>query len=96
MHVVAALEYAAGVTATLVGKPSAPMFETAAASMGLRPADIAVAGDDVVSDVGGVQAVGAIGILVRTGKFRAGDLERSGVTPDLVVDSVADLPGALA
>ncbi|MFQ5743545.1 MAG: HAD hydrolase-like protein [Acidobacteriota bacterium] len=33
---------------------------------------------------------GIDGVLVRTGKFRQADLE-SEVTPDLVLDSVADL-----
>lgn len=92
---VAALEYAAGVTATLVGKPSRPMFEMAAASMGLGLDAVAVVGDDIASDVGGGQAAGAMGILVKTGKFRAAELERSSVHPDLILDSVADLPRAL-
>ena len=48
-------------------------------------------GDDVRSDVGGAQAAGLGGVLVRTGKFDVADLAR-GVTPDVVLDSVADLP----
>jgi len=32
---------------------------------------------------------------VRTGKFRAGDLEGTHVRPDAVLDSLADLDGAL-
>ncbi|MFA9470407.1 MAG: HAD hydrolase-like protein [Deltaproteobacteria bacterium] len=43
------------------------------------------------SDVGGAQAAGLAGILVRTGKFRPGDLEGD-IRPDAVLDSVADLP----
>jgi ribonucleotide monophosphatase NagD (HAD superfamily) len=35
------------------------------------------------------------GILVRTGKFRAEELASSGVRPDWLLDSVADLPAAL-
>jgi len=31
-------------------------------------------------------------VLVRTGKFRPDDLERSGVVPDVVVSSIAHLP----
>ena len=58
-------------------------------------AEAAVVGDDLESDVGGGQAAGMRGILVRTGKFREGDLERSGVRPDAVIASVADLPGLL-
>jgi len=49
-------------------------------------------GDDVEADVGGAQALGMHGVLVRTGKFRPAWLESSGVKPDAVLDSVADLP----
>ncbi len=38
---------------------------------------------------------GMRGVLVRTGKFREGDLERSAVRPDAVIDSVAGLPALL-
>lgn len=88
---VAALEYAAGVEATVVGKPSEAFFRTAVESMGLDPRDVAMVGDDVVNDVGGAQAVGCRGVLVRTGKYRDGDEERGPVTPDVVVGSVAEL-----
>jgi HAD superfamily hydrolase (TIGR01458 family) len=93
---VAALEYASGRAATLVGKPSRPMFEAAAGSMGLAPEDVAMVGDSLESDVAGAKAAGCRGILVRTGKRRAEELVRTTpVEPDLVVDSIADLPGLL-
>lgn len=87
---VAALEFAADVQATVVGKPSGPFFRTAVASMDLVPADVAMVGDDVRNDVEGAMRAGCHGILVRTGKYRTGD-EEGEVTPDLVVDSVAEL-----
>ena len=37
----------------------------------------------------------AFSILVRTGKYRADAVERSGVEPTAVIDSVADLPALL-
>lgn len=92
---VAALEYATGRDAVLVGKPSAAFIEGAAASMGLRVTEVAVAGDDINSDVRGAMRVGARGILVRTGKFQAADLDKPGRSPDAVIDSLADLPGLL-
>jgi ribonucleotide monophosphatase NagD (HAD superfamily) len=52
-------------------------------------------GDDVVNDVLGAQAVGITGVLVRTGKFLATDLERVEREPDHVLDSIADLPAWL-
>ena len=43
----------------------------------------------------GAQAAGLRAILVRTGKFRPADLEQ-GIEPDLVIDSIVDLPAVLA
>ena len=56
---------------------------------------MALVGDDIVSDVGGALAAGARGVLVRTGKFRPGDVAAAGVRPTAVIDSVAALPGLL-
>ena len=92
---VVALEYASGKSGHLMGKPAHEFFARAAESMGLALAEVAMVGDDVASDVGGAQRAGARGILVRTGKFLAGELDRSGVLPDLTVVSIADLPASL-
>jgi HAD superfamily hydrolase (TIGR01458 family) len=91
---VAAFEHATGREATLVGKPSRALFEEACRSMRLEVSDVVLVGDDVTTDVAGAQALGARGILVRTGKFRPQDIERE-APPDRVVDSVADLPELL-
>ena len=92
---VAAIEYATGASAVVAGKPSAQFFETAARSLGLSAADLVVVGDDVHTDVAGARAAGARGVLVRTGKFRTADLDDPVGHPDLVVDSIADLPAVL-
>jgi HAD superfamily hydrolase (TIGR01458 family) len=83
---VAALEYGAGVTAEIVGKPAAPFFLGTLAELGVAPAEAVLIGDDLKDDIGGAQAVGIPGILVRTGKFRAGDEADPAVQPALVVD----------
>lgn len=88
---VAALEYATSREATLVGKPSRPMFEAAARSMGLGLDRLAMVGDDLQADIAGAQALGCRAWMVRTGKFRAEELETSGVEPDRVIDSAAEL-----
>jgi HAD superfamily hydrolase (TIGR01458 family) len=92
---VAALEHATGRPATLVGKPSAEFFASALKILGVEASRTAVVGDDLHVDVGGGQALGMRGILVRTGKFRQEDLARSSVRPDAVIDSLADLPSLL-
>lgn len=88
---VVALEHAIERKAVVLGKPALPFFEMALASIGLPATEVLMVGDDVRGDVGGAQAAGMSGMLVRTGKYRAGDLQR-GVIPDAVLDSVADLP----
>ena len=92
---VAAIEYATGASAVVAGKPSAQFFETVARTLGLSAADLVVVGDDVHTDVEGARAAGARGVLVRTGKFRTADLDDPVRHPDLVVDSIADLPAVL-
>jgi HAD superfamily hydrolase (TIGR01458 family) len=90
---VAALEYATGRTATLIGKPSTKFFELAVRDLGLPAARILVVGDDINADVGGGHAAGCRTALVRTGKFRPSDLEHAVVAPDLLLGSIADVPG---
>jgi phospholysine phosphohistidine inorganic pyrophosphate phosphatase len=90
---VAALEYAAGTAALVAGKPSPAFFSAALASLGLeRSSHVAMVGDDLWSDVQGAQHAGLQGWLVRTGKFRAEALEASGIAPDRILASVAELP----
>jgi len=90
---VAGLEYAATRKAIVAGKPSAGFFATAVAAMGeLHPGRVAMVGDDLWSDVAGAQGAGLQGWLVRTGKFRPDLLAASGITPDRVLESVAELP----
>jgi len=48
-------------------------------------------GDDIEADVGGAQAAGLKGALVKTGKFHPADLQGA-IKPDAVFDSIADLP----
>ena len=90
---VAALQHATGREPMVFGKPGAAFFHAAAAKLGLRPSDISMVGDDIHADIGGAQAAGLRGVLVRTGKFRPADLEGD-VRPDVVIDSVADLQKA--
>ena len=90
---VAGLEEAAGVEATICGKPATAFFEAALELLGVSAARAAMIGDDVVNDIGGAQAAGIHGVLVRTGKFREDDLVKG--APDTVLGSVADVPAWL-
>ena len=92
---VAGLEYAAGVEAQVVGKPSRAYFEGALAELDASPFEAVMVGDDVEADVAGAKAAGLRAILVRTGKFREETLVEAEPQPDAVVDSIADVPGFL-
>ncbi len=91
---VVALEYASGKKAILVGKPNKEFFLKAVKSMNLSPEEVAVVGDDIEADVKGGMDAGLFGILVKTGKFKEEDLKK-GIKPDLIIDSIKDLPKAL-
>jgi len=89
---VAALEYASGKSAAVVGKPEESFFRIALEDMGLDAHEVAMVGDDAEADVVGAKKAGLSGIQVRTGKWRpGGDVGEA----DLVLDSVAELPRAL-
>jgi HAD superfamily hydrolase (TIGR01458 family) len=89
---VVALEHATGRKAVVLGKPSREFFLEGVSRLGLDPGDVLMVGDDIRADVGGARGAGLKGALVRTGKFRQADLSGD-VRPDLVLDSVAQLPG---
>ncbi len=90
----AALEYAAGQRALVMGKPSALAYQLPAQAMGLAPAQMAMVGDDPEVDLVGARAVGMQTVFVRTsavpGRRAVGADEF-----DYALDSVADLPALL-
>ncbi len=90
-----ALEYASGVKAMIIGKPSPDFFQIALDNMGLKSSEVAMIGDDIDVDVGGSQQIGLKGILVKTGKYRQNYAEASVIKPDFLIDSIADLPNLL-
>ena len=92
---VAAIEYATGRSAEVVGKPSPAFFALVRGGLGVTAEQAAMVGDDVEVDVGGAQAAGLAGILVRTGKYREDVVAASGVEPAATVDSIAAVPELL-
>ena len=92
---VAALEYATSREAYVVGKPARTFFESILAELGVQAGEAAMVGDDVESDIGGAQAAGLAGILVRTGKYREDAVRASGIEPGATVAAIADVPALL-
>jgi HAD superfamily hydrolase (TIGR01458 family) len=89
---VSAHEYATGVEATVIGKPSAACFAAALAALDAEPELTWMVTDDLEQDVRGAQLFGMKTLLLRTGKFRPEVLERSSTVPDAVLSSIANVP----
>ncbi|KAF4600323.1 hypothetical protein EYR38_004948 [Pleurotus pulmonarius] len=98
---IAALEYATGVQARVLGKPTKEFFGAVIDSL---PQDVheavgrvAIVGDDVEADLGGgAIELGLWRVLVRTGKYRPGDEYKPGVAPpDEVYDSLGEFVDTL-
>jgi HAD superfamily hydrolase (TIGR01458 family) len=88
---VMALRHATGVEPVVLGKPAAPFFEAALSQLGVTADQAFMIGDDIRTDIDAAQKLGIRGILVKTGKFRAQDLELQ-IVPCATLDSIAALP----
>jgi HAD superfamily hydrolase (TIGR01458 family) len=87
----AALEYATGIKASLIGKPSRDFLKMALADMKATPRNTITIGDDLITDIAGAQRAGMRGFLVLSGKHKNRDVRRSVIKPDAVIDSIAGL-----
>ncbi|WP_240327692.1 TIGR01458 family HAD-type hydrolase [Dechloromonas sp. HYN0024] len=92
---VAGLEFSAGIKAEITGKPALSFFTAALSELGVGAAEAVLIGDDLADDIGGAQAAGIPGILVRTGKFRAGDDAHPDLRPVATYDDFAAAVSAL-
>jgi HAD superfamily hydrolase (TIGR01450 family) len=82
--IVAAVSAAAGVAPIVVGKPEPPLFRIALERLGIAPAQAAMVGDSVESDVGGGRRVGMRTVLYAPAGAPA-------TVADVVVRSFTDL-----
>ncbi|MEM8571186.1 MAG: TIGR01458 family HAD-type hydrolase [Pseudomonadota bacterium] len=89
---VAALEYASGSQAVVLGKPAEGFFHMACADMGLDPSQIAMIGDDAEFDALAARKAGLKGFVVRTGKWSPEALDGLSDSPDAEFE---DLPDAI-
>lgn len=87
---VSALEYASGVKAQIIGKPSIEFYKLAAAALNAQPNECVMIGDDIESDIEGAQKAGIYSVLVKTGKFSETDLKK-GITPDKIFESISEV-----
>jgi ribonucleotide monophosphatase NagD (HAD superfamily) len=92
---VAGLEYATGVDAIVLGKPSPSFFAAALDALAAEPELTWLVTDDVEADVRSARLFGMKTALVRTGKFRPEALESADTAPDIVVSSLGHFPALL-
>jgi HAD superfamily hydrolase (TIGR01458 family) len=85
-----ALEWAAGVEARVLGKPSADFFHEVVGSTGAEASECLMIGDDADADVAAAVRAGLQGCLVRTGKYNQGDEDRL-PNEAWTIGSIADL-----
>ncbi|MDS0276877.1 HAD-IIA family hydrolase [Halomicroarcula sp. S1AR25-4] len=79
----------------VLGKPSDVAVEAALERVGCSAEECLVVGDRLDTDVAMGERAGMQTALVRSGVSDDADVERSEVTPDHVVDSLADVDGVL-
>ncbi len=87
---VAALEFASGKSARVVGKPSVDFFNLAVESLGVPKESVAMIGDDIETDIKGATDANIIPVLVRTGKYREEEVRSSEIKPECTIDSFPD------
>ncbi len=75
----------------ICGKPNAGMILHKIEELGLQPSECAMVGDRLYTDMEMAERAGVVGVLVLSGEATLDDLETAPQTPDIVVDSVANL-----
>ncbi len=91
---VAALEFASGKRATVIGKPAPYGYQAALSLLGLPAEQVAMVADDLAVDLAGARAVGMRTVLVESGVYGPASAQR-GESPDVTLPTVAHLPGWL-
>jgi NagD protein len=86
----ACLTAATGRRPLVFGKPDPSIVRDLCGRLGLAPAELAVVGDRVYTDVALAQKAGALAVLVLTGEATAAAAAALDVPPDLVVADVGE------
>jgi HAD superfamily hydrolase (TIGR01458 family) len=89
---IAAIEYASGKEAKLIGKPSAVYFESALQILGFnKGTEFIMIGDDAENDIEAAQKINGKGILVFTGKTKHPLPENCRIKPDYEAFSLKEI-----
>lgn len=93
--ILAALEVSTGVTPTIIGKPQPEMMRQALHRMGGTPANTAVLGDRLDTDILAGRNAGLPAIMVLSGVSTRAEAERGPIRPDLIFDDIGAIADAL-
>lgn len=88
---VAMLEFATGIKAFSVGKPSPIMMRMARKALQLTTDETVMIGDTMGTDILGAGSMGFTTVLTLTGVTKKEDLAHFGYSPDFIIQSIKDL-----
>jgi len=77
--------------AKILGKPSQAFFLSAIDEFECPPGEVVMVGDDAVADIEGAMRVGLQGILVKTGKYKAGDENRITLPGAMLMEDICEV-----
>ena len=89
--IIAFIETASQVKATIMGKPYPAMYNAALQRMELVKTDTLMIGDLLNTDIKGASELGMDSAFVLTGLDKIEDMQRYGIVPTYVIDSLMDL-----
>ncbi len=89
------IQIATGVEPTLIGKPGPIMFQQAMQRLGGTPANTAMVGDRLTTDILGAKNAGLQTILLLSGISTREDVEKLGIYPDFIFADIAELTAVL-
>lgn len=85
------IESSTGQYPEFFGKPSKRVLEYVMDRTGYKEEEIAIIGDRLYTDIATASGTKATSILVLTGESTVEDIERQGIQPDIIFDSIEDL-----
>jgi 4-nitrophenyl phosphatase len=88
---VAALKTASGIEPFVIGKPNRPIMDILLEKYSLQGNECVIVGDRIETDILAGKRAGMETILVLTGVSGIEDIESSGIRPDRIMDSIADI-----
>jgi len=89
--IVAALETATGASARIMGKPQTTMYRFALDALGLKPHQVIVVGDQLVTDIACAQALGCSTALVLSGVDSKESAENWSPAVDIIAGNLGDV-----